>query len=77
MKGINETIQKQLEHRTIREFKEQKIPEEVFGLLMEVARRTATAVYASCSIIRVTDQELKYKIAGVCNQSMWQGRLNC
>lgn len=69
MKGINETIQKQLEHRTIREFKDQKIPEEVFGLLMEVARRTATAVgMQACSIIRVTDQELKYKIAGVCNQ---------
>ena len=69
MEGINETIQKQLEHRTIREFKGQKIPEEAFKLLMEVARRTATSTgMQACSIIRVTDRELKKKIAEICNQ---------
>ncbi|NLY44089.1 MAG: NADPH-dependent oxidoreductase [Clostridiaceae bacterium] len=66
---INETIQKQLEHRTIREFKDQKIPEEVFELLMEVARRTATSNgMQACSIIRVTDLEIRKKIAEICNQ---------
>ena len=69
MNGINETIQKQLEHRTIREFKDQKIPEEVFMLLMEVARRTASSTgMQACSIIRVTDKDLKKKIAEICNQ---------
>lgn len=66
---LNETIKNQLAHRTIREFKAQKIPEEVFAQLMEVARRTATSVgMQACSIIRVVDQELKNQIAGICTQ---------
>jgi nitroreductase len=69
VKGINELIQTQIAHRTIREFKDKKIPDEVFELLMEVARRTATSTgMQACSIIRVTDQEIKNKIAGVCSQ---------
>jgi len=67
--NINETIQTQLAHRTIREFKDQKIPHEVFEQLMEVARRTATSTgMQACSIIRVTDPDLKSRIAQVCNQ---------
>jgi len=69
MQNINETIRTQLAHRTIREFKDQKIPSEVFELLMEVARRTATSTgMQASSIIRVTDFELKSKIAEICNQ---------
>ncbi|MGI6188331.1 MAG: NADPH-dependent oxidoreductase [Caldicoprobacteraceae bacterium] len=69
MKSINETIKTQLAHRTIREFKDQKITHEDFNLLMEVARRTATSTgMQACSIIRITDPELKSKIAGICNQ---------
>lgn len=66
---MNEMIQKQLSHRTIREFTEKKIPDEIFEQLMEVAKRTATAngMQAS-SIIRITDREIKKKIAKVCNQ---------
>ena len=65
----NETIQTQLAHRTIREFKDQAIPNDVFELLMEVARQTASSTgMQACSIIRVTDQEMKDKIAEVCNQ---------
>ena len=66
---MNETIRTQLAHRTIREFKAEKIPREVFEQLMEVARRTATSTgMQACSIIRVTDPELKSKIAEVCKQ---------
>jgi len=66
---MNETIRKQLEHRTIREFKDHSIPHEIFEQLIEVARRTATHTgMQACSIIRVTDQEIKNQIAGVCNQ---------
>jgi nitroreductase len=69
MKGMNETIQKQIEHRTIREFKDQSISHEIFGQLIEVARRTATSTgMQACSIIRVTNPEIKKKIAGICNQ---------
>ncbi|NLN41564.1 MAG: NADPH-dependent oxidoreductase [Clostridiales bacterium] len=66
---MNETIRTQLSHRTIREFKDQKIPHEVFEQLIEVARRTATSTgMQASSIIRVTDPEMKKKIAEICNQ---------
>ena len=39
----SEMIQKQLAHRTIREFREESIPADVFALLMEVAGRTASS----------------------------------
>ena len=65
----NETIRTQLEHRTIREFKEQSIPEEVMEQLIEVARRTATSTgMQACSIIRITDPTIKKEIADVCTQ---------
>ncbi|HHW10930.1 MAG TPA: NADPH-dependent oxidoreductase [Firmicutes bacterium] len=66
---MNETIQKQLDHRTIREFKDQQIPEEIFRLLIEVARRTATSAgMQASSIIRVTDRDIKKQIAEICMQ---------
>lgn len=69
MKVLNETINHQLAHRTIREFKDEKIPDEILETLIEVARRTAssTGMQAS-SIIRVTDPDKKKQIAEVCNQ---------
>lgn len=69
MKETNEMIQKQLSHRTIREFKTDRIPEEIFQQLMEVGRRTATANgMQATSIIRITDRKIKEEIAKVCNQ---------
>ena len=69
MKAVNETIRSQLKHRTIREFKDEKVPQEIFELLMEVARRTATSTGSQASsIVRVTDQKIKAEIAKVCNQ---------
>jgi Nitroreductase family. len=69
MDKINETIKTQLAHRTIREFTDQKIPDDVFELLMEVGRHTATSVgMQACSIIRITDSDLKKEIAEVCGQ---------
>ena len=69
MNATNEMIKSQLNHRTIREFKDEEIPEEILNTLIEVARRTAssTAMQAS-SIIRVTSKELKKEIAKICNQ---------
>lgn len=66
---MNHMIKKQLDHRTIREFKDEKIPAEVFNSLMEVAQRTASSTgMQQSSIIRVTDPGLKGKIAEICNQ---------
>lgn len=69
MNELSEIFQKQLAHRTIREFKDEKIPMEIFKQLMEVARRTATSTgMQACSIIRVTDSEIRKKIAEICKQ---------
>jgi nitroreductase len=69
MKNINETIKTQLAHRTIRDFTDQKIPHEVFEILIEVARRTATSTgMQATSIIRVTDPKIRTEIAKICNQ---------
>lgn len=66
---MNETIKTQLNHRTIREFKDERIPEEIFKTLMEVARRTPTSNgMQSCSIIRVKDNDKKAVVSEVCNQ---------
>lgn len=69
MEVKNEMIQKQLAHRTIREFTDENIPEEIFNLLIETAKRTATSngMQAS-SIIRITDSKIKKEIAEICNQ---------
>src|SRR5690554_4239295 len=66
---MNEMIKRQLEHRTIREFKNESIPSEILEQLLEVARRTAssTGMQAS-SIIRVRKPEIKKKISKVCKQ---------
>ena len=62
-------IQGQLNHRTIREFKNESIPTEIFEQLIKVARRTPTASGMQAStIIRVTDPEKKKEIAAVCKQ---------
>lgn len=66
---MNPTIETQLNHRTIREFTNESIPENIFEQLMEIARRTATSTgmqYAS--IIRIKDKEIKEEIAKVCAQ---------
>jgi nitroreductase len=62
-------LERQLNHRTIREFKDGRIPEELFNKLIEVARRTPTSngMQAS-SIIRVTDNQKRKEIADVCKQ---------
>lgn len=67
---MNQTIQTQLNHRTIREFKDTPISPEVLDTLYNVANRTASSNgLQSFSIIRVTDKNKREQIAKVCNQS--------
>ena len=66
---MNPMIQKQLNHRSIRVFKDQPFPQEDYETLMEVARRTATSSgLQAASIIRISDPELKKQIADLCHQ---------
>lgn len=65
----NDMIRKQLNHRTIREFKQEPVPKDIIEQLIAVAARTATSTgMQACSIINVTDPAIKTDIAGICNQ---------
>lgn len=66
---MNGMIQSQLQHRTIREFTTEAVPQEVLDLLMEVARRTASSTcMQAASVVRITDAAVRKQIAEVCNQ---------
>lgn len=66
---MNETIKTQLNHRTIRAFKDQPLTKVEVDLLVEVAQRTSTSMYLQAySIISVTDPELKKALAAVSGQ---------
>lgn len=67
---MNYTVDHQLEHRTIRAFKDVEVKEEVLNKIKEVAKRTATSTgLQSASVIRVVDQEKRDAIAEVCKQA--------
>lgn len=69
MSLLTNTIERQLKHRTIRQFKDTPVDQDTLEKLFEVANRTASSVaMQSYSIIRVTDEERKREIAEVCNQ---------
>jgi len=65
----NETVARQLEHRTIREFTNDPVPKETLDTILAVANRTATSTgLQSYSIVRVTDGDVRGRIAEVCRQ---------
>ena len=69
MEYMNDTIKKQLEHRTIREFTDEPISNEIMSRLTQVARQTATSNgMQACSVIRITDQKIKNELADICKQ---------
>lgn len=69
MSLLNKTIKTQLNHRTIRQFKDVPIANETLDTLFQVANRTASSVaMQSYSIIRVTDKDKRQAIAEVCTQ---------
>ncbi|GHU34947.1 NADPH-dependent oxidoreductase [Betaproteobacteria bacterium] len=66
---MNETIKKQLSHRSIRLFSDNAVSEDVVNTLLEVANRTASSSgFQQFSIIRVTDAEIKRRISLICKQ---------
>jgi len=66
---MNETIQTQLNHRSIRAFKEQDLTKEEVELLVNVARHTATSKFMQAySIISITDSTLKKAFGEISKQ---------
>ena len=63
---MNETIQTQLQHRSIRKFKPQPLDKATVDLLIEVAQRASTSSYMQAySIISITDEKLKSAFAEI------------
>lgn len=66
---MNKTIEIQLNHKTIREFKNEPVSKEIMYQLFEVAKRTASSnAMQTYSIIRITDKSIKEKVSKLCNQ---------
>ncbi|KRM20064.1 hypothetical protein FC40_GL000941 [Ligilactobacillus hayakitensis DSM 18933 = JCM 14209] len=56
----NETIKHQLNHKTIRKFKDQTLSKEQLTTLYEVARQTSTSMFTQqFSILHITDDQKK------------------
>ncbi|WP_125606950.1 NADPH-dependent oxidoreductase [Lapidilactobacillus bayanensis] len=67
---MNDTINCQLNHRTIRVFKDQLLSAEIVTTLVNVARHTATSHFLQAfSIISVTDPNLKAAIRNISKQA--------
>ncbi|WP_297281183.1 nitroreductase family protein [uncultured Anaerococcus sp.] len=61
---MNETIKAQLEHRTIREFKDEKLDDSVINTLLDVANRAPTSNGMQfLSLVKVKDQHIKDELA--------------
>lgn len=66
---MNETIQLQLEHRSIRSFKNEKLSEQQIQTIVNAAAHASTSSYLMAySIIGVTDEKKKATLASISNQ---------
>ena len=67
----NYTTKHQLEHRTMRFFKNKPVDSDLRNKLFTIMNRTATSSgMQTYSVIRVTDQAKKGQITEVCKQLM-------
>lgn len=65
----NQTIEQILNHRSIRKWKDEPIPDEIIKTLSEVAMRTSTSEgMQTASIIRVKDPVKRERLVGVSTQ---------
>lgn len=65
----NETIDHQVNHRTIRAFKKQTLSEEQLTTLYEAARHTSTSMFMQqFSILHVTDPQLRTQVREISKQ---------
>lgn len=62
----NNTIETQLNHKSIRKFKDQALSAEIIDTLVDVAQQTSTSSFMQAySIISVTDQDKKEALARI------------
>ena len=67
---MNKTIETQLNHRSIRDFKDKKVDDETLNKLLEVANRTSSSTgMQSYSIIRIKDKEKRKKLSEISGQA--------
>ena len=65
----NETIDTQINHRSIRAFKDQTLTQEQLETLYTVAQHTPTSMFMqNFSILHITDENKRAKIRELCNQ---------
>lgn len=66
---MNDTIRRQLDHRSIREFTDRPVPAETLRQLFEVAIHAASSKHMQgYSLIHISDPALKAQIARICRQ---------
>lgn len=66
----NYTIDKQLNHRSIRKFKDKKLDEEQLTTLYKVFSQTPTSMFMqNASLLHITDDEQKLRIQELCGQN--------
>ncbi|WP_439645207.1 nitroreductase family protein [Lacticaseibacillus camelliae] len=66
---LNDMINRQLHHRTIRYFTDEPLPQETLTQLVAVAQHTATSHYLqSFSVLSITDRHLRGQIAAIAKQ---------
>lgn len=68
-KDSNSMVERQLSHRTIREFTDQPVDDQTLETIYDVAMRTASSRgMQQATIIRVTDTQLRERLAEIGNQ---------
>ncbi|SHH11021.1 hypothetical protein SAMN02745245_00573 [Anaerosphaera aminiphila DSM 21120] len=66
---MNETIKTQLNHKTVRKFEERSVEKETLKTLVDVFNHSASSTgMQQCSIIRVTNKDIKREIMKVSTQ---------
>lgn len=64
----NDTIKSMLEHRSVRDFTEEPISEEMLEAILEAGRAVSTSNYMqSMSVVRITDPQQRVKFHQVSN----------
>ncbi|WEV39565.1 NADPH-dependent oxidoreductase [Lactobacillus sp. ESL0681] len=65
----NETIDRQLEHRSIRKFKDETLSADELTTLYTVFQHTATSMFMqNASLLHITDEHKRAQIRQLCNQ---------
>ncbi|HJE97645.1 MAG TPA: NADPH-dependent oxidoreductase [Ligilactobacillus acidipiscis] len=68
-KELSQTITNQLNHKTIRSFKDKSVPKATLNKLLSVASHTATSHFLqSFSVISITDPKLRQQISQISEQ---------